>query len=172
MMFLHFVLFFLAGKPPVVVARGGFSGLLPDSSENAYKMVNLTTSPEVTLWCDLQLTKDGAGICFPNLNLDNASNVKDVYPNHKEWLSVGFTWKELSTVTCKWFFNYLVSLNPLLDSDYMLKFFLSTVKQGVFSRLQIFDDVSYILPVEEVAKLGTSGLWLNIQVKCINSFIY
>ncbi|KAH0853039.1 hypothetical protein HID58_093507, partial [Brassica napus] len=153
----------LHGKPPVVVARGGFSGLLPDSSENAYKMVKLTTSPDVTLWCDLQLTKDGAGICFPNLNLDNASNVKDVYPNHKEWLSVGFTWKELSTVTCKWFFNYLVSLNPLLDSDCMLKIFLSTVEQGVFSRLQIFDDVSNILRIEEVAKLGTSGLWLNIQ---------
>ncbi|CAF2099774.1 unnamed protein product, partial [Brassica napus] len=126
----------LHGKPPVVVARGGFSGLLPDSSENAYKMVKLTTSPDVTLWCDLQLTKDGAGICFPNLNLDNASNVKDVYPNHKEWLSVGFTWKELSTVT---------------------------LEQGVFSRLQIFDDVSNILRIEEVAKLGTSGLWLNIQ---------
>ncbi|CAG7876912.1 unnamed protein product [Brassica rapa] len=126
----------LHGKPPVVVARGGFSGLLQDSSENAYKMVNLTTSPDVTLWCDLQLTKDGAGICFPTLNLDNASNVKDVYPNHKEWLSVGFTWKELSTVA---------------------------LRQGVFSRLQIFDDVSDILRIEEVAKLGTSGLWLNIQ---------
>ncbi|KAL0899551.1 hypothetical protein Bca101_083512 [Brassica carinata] len=126
----------LTGKPPVVVARGGFSGLLPDSSENAYGMVNLTTSPDVTLCCDLQLTKEGVGICFPDLNLDNASNVKNVYPNHKEWFSVDFTWKELSTVT---------------------------LKQGVLSRLQIFDDVSNILPIEEVAKQGTSGLWLNVQ---------
>ncbi|KAF8103948.1 hypothetical protein N665_0182s0054 [Sinapis alba] len=126
----------LHGKPPVVIARGGFSGLLPDSSDSAYGMVNLTTSPDVRLWCDLQLTKDGVEICFPDLNLDNGSNVKNVYPNHKEWFSVDFTWKELSTVT---------------------------LKQGVFSRLGIFDGVSAILPIEEVAKLGTSGLWLNIQ---------
>lgn len=59
-----------------------------------------------------------------------------------------------------------VSIQFFFSDDYMLKFFfLSTVKQGVFSRSQIFDDVSYMLPVEEVAKLGTSGLWLNIQVK-------
>lgn len=95
-----------------MVARGGFSGLLPDSSENAYLMVSLTTSPDVKLWCDLQLTKDGVGICFPNLNLDNGSNVNDVYPNHKEWFSVGFTWKELSTVACNWFFKYLFFFEP------------------------------------------------------------
>ncbi|CAH8337024.1 unnamed protein product [Eruca vesicaria subsp. sativa] len=149
MVFLILIIFFIlqtasssswktlnAGKPPVVIARGGFSGLLPDSSDSAYGMVNLTTAPDVTLWCDLQLTKDNAGICFPNLNFDNGSNVKNVYPNHKEWRSVDFTWKELSTVT---------------------------LKQDVFSRPNIFDGVSNILPIEEVAKIGTSGLWLNIQ---------
>lgn len=102
MMFLHFLdVFFLAGKPPVVIARGGFSGLFPDSSFNSYELVNLTTSPDITLWCDLQLTKDGVGICFPNLNLDNGSDVNYIYPNNKEWFSVDFTWKKLSGVKCK-----------------------------------------------------------------------
>ncbi|ESQ47827.1 hypothetical protein EUTSA_v10020151mg [Eutrema salsugineum] len=126
----------LSGNPPVVIARGGFSGLFPDSSEYAYELVNLTTSEDVTLWCDLQLTKDGVGICFPNLNLDNGSDVVDVYPNHKEIFSVDFTWKELSNVT---------------------------LVQNIVSRQAIFDHVSSILPTEEVAKIGTSGLWLNIQ---------
>ncbi|CAN8268935.1 unnamed protein product [Cochlearia groenlandica] len=125
----------LSGNPPVVIARGGFSGLLPDSSKNAYGLVNLTTSPDVMLWCDLQLTKDGVGICFPNLNLDNGSSVMDRYPNKKERFSVDFTWKELTNVT---------------------------LVQSVFSRTSIFDFAS-ILRIEDVATMGTSGLWLNIQ---------
>lgn len=92
---------FLAGKPPAVIARGGFSGMFPDSSIQAYQLVDMTTSPDVTLWCDLQLTKDGVGICFPNLNLDNGSNVMNIYPNYKERFSFDFTWKELSGVGCK-----------------------------------------------------------------------
>ncbi|CAH8261199.1 unnamed protein product, partial [Arabidopsis lyrata] len=126
----------LSGKPPAVIARGGFSGMFPDSSIQAYQLVNITTSPEVMLWCDLQLTKDGVGICFPNLNLHNGSNVISIYPNYKERFSVDFTWKELSDVK---------------------------LAQGVISRPEIFDDVSSILPIEEVAKLTASGLWLNIQ---------
>ncbi|CAH2053210.1 unnamed protein product [Thlaspi arvense] len=126
----------LSGKPPVVIARGGFSGIFPDSSEDAYKLVNVTTSSDVTLWCDLQLTKDGVGICFPNLNLENGSNVGSVYPNNKERLSVDFTWKELSDVR---------------------------LVQGVYSRTDTFDSVYPILRIEKVANIGTSGLWLNIQ---------
>ena len=109
MMFLHFldVFLFWAGKPPVVIARGGFSGVFPDSSSKAYEFVSVTTSPNVAVWCDLQLTKDGVGICFPNPNLYNYSDDKDVYPNNKEWFSVDFTWKDLSDVNCK-----LTTLNP------------------------------------------------------------
>ena len=85
----------------------GFSGVFPDSSSKAYEFVSVTTSLNLALWCDLQLTKDGVGICFPNLNLYNYSDVKDVYPNKKEWFSVDFTWKDLSDVNCK-----RTTLNP------------------------------------------------------------
>lgn len=104
---LSWCVFYLAGKPPVVIARGGFSGVFPDSSNSAYDLAKTTTSPDITLWCDLQLTKDGVGICFPNLNLDNGSNVQYIYPYNKEWFSADFTWKQLSNVSCKWFSSIL-----------------------------------------------------------------
>ncbi|XP_048632497.1 glycerophosphodiester phosphodiesterase GDPDL5-like [Brassica napus] len=126
----------LSGKPPVVIARGGFSGVFPDSSSKAYEFVSVTTSLNLALWCDLQLTKDGVGICFPNQNLYNYSDVKDVYPNKKEWFSVDFTWKDLSDVN---------------------------LVQNVKSRSGVFDGSYQILTVEIVAELGPPGLWLNIQ---------
>ncbi|VVA98992.1 unnamed protein product [Arabis nemorensis] len=126
----------LSGKPPVVIARGGFSGVFPDSSNSAYDLAKTTTSPDITLWCDLQLTKDGVGICFPNMNLDNGSNVQYIYPNNKEWFSSDFTWKQLSNVSCV---------------------------QNINSRPEIFDGSYPIWTIEEVANSGASGLWLNIQ---------
>ncbi|KAJ9562811.1 hypothetical protein OSB04_007971 [Centaurea solstitialis] len=69
----------LTGDPPFVVARGGFSGLLPDSSFNAYTFAMLTSVSDVIMWCDVQLTKDNAGICFPSLNLENSSTIAAVY---------------------------------------------------------------------------------------------
>ncbi|KAI3810230.1 hypothetical protein L1987_19841 [Smallanthus sonchifolius] len=60
---------------PLVVAHGGFSGLFPSSSYNAYALAVLTSVPDVIMWCDVQLTKDSIGIYFPNLNLDNSSTI-------------------------------------------------------------------------------------------------
>ncbi|KAL1189365.1 Glycerophosphodiester phosphodiesterase GDPDL5 [Cardamine amara subsp. amara] len=86
--------------------------MFPDSSHKAYEMVASTTSPNVKLWCDLQLTKDGVGICFPNLNLDNGSDVMNVYPKNKSRLSVDFTWKELSDVKLV---QSIFSRSPIFD---------------------------------------------------------
>ncbi|KAJ0500874.1 putative glycerophosphodiester phosphodiesterase [Helianthus annuus] len=65
----------LTGDRPLVVANGGFSGLFPGSSYNAYAFAVLTSVPDAILWCDVQLTKDNIGICFPNLNLANSSTI-------------------------------------------------------------------------------------------------
>ncbi|KAL1192398.1 Glycerophosphodiester phosphodiesterase GDPDL1 [Cardamine amara subsp. amara] len=73
----------LSGDAPLVIARGGFSGLFPDSSLAAYSFAISTSVDGAVMWCDFQLTKDGAGICFPDLNLGNASNIQDLYPNHQ-----------------------------------------------------------------------------------------
>ncbi|KAJ0045487.1 hypothetical protein Pint_03999 [Pistacia integerrima] len=139
----------LSGKPPLVVARGGFSGLFPDSSLLAYNLAVATSVSDVILWCDLQLTKDAAGICFPDIKLNNASNIDTVYKNRQKtylvngvpvggWFPIDFTLNDLSSV------------------------FLT---QGVFSRTNKFDGIGFqILTVEEVAgQVKPPGLWLNIQ---------
>lgn len=101
-----------AGKEPLVVARGGFSGVFPDSSEFAVDMATTTSMTDVAIWCDLQLTKDGQGICQPDIRLDNTTNIADVFPKRestynvngqslKGWFAVDFTFDEIfNNVTC------------------------------------------------------------------------
>ncbi|KAJ8426460.1 hypothetical protein Cgig2_031109 [Carnegiea gigantea] len=78
----------LDGRPPLVIARGGFSGLFPDSSTYAYNLAMMISVPDVVLWCDVQLTKDGVGICFPDIRLDNSSDIKSVYPKRESTYDV------------------------------------------------------------------------------------
>ncbi|CAN6860080.1 unnamed protein product [Brassica oleracea] len=65
----------LTGEAPLVIIRGGFSGMFSDSSVTAYSFVSATSVPDAVLWCDVQLTKDGVGICFPDVTLYKDSNV-------------------------------------------------------------------------------------------------
>lgn len=72
----------------------------------------ITSLPEVILWCDVQLTKDGFGICAPDVKLDNCTSISSVFNGRKMtylvdgvrtegYFSVDFTLKELSNVLCK-----------------------------------------------------------------------
>ncbi|KAJ4975157.1 hypothetical protein NE237_000263 [Protea cynaroides] len=138
----------LSGNEPLVVARGGFSGIFPDSSSDAYNLALTTSFSTVVLWCDVQLTKDEVGICYPGLNLDNSSDISTDFKHRKAylvngisvegWFSVDYTFKELSNV-------YLT--------------------QGIYSRTGRFDGNVYpILTAENVStQFNPSGLWLNIQ---------
>lgn len=102
-----------AGKPPLVVARGGFSGLFPDSSAFAYQLALQTSVRDVILWCDVQLTKDGVGICAPDLRLENSTDIAQVFKNkdktylvngvpYQGWFTVDFTFNDLvSSVICE-----------------------------------------------------------------------
>lgn len=112
------------GDAPLVIARGGFSGLLPDSSLDAYSFVSQTSVPDAVLWCDVQLTKDGTGICFPDLTMMNASNIQDAYPKRKnsylvngvptqDWFTIDFTFKDLSSVFCKFKLTAFLLLESL-----------------------------------------------------------
>ncbi|KAK8485988.1 hypothetical protein V6N13_134061 [Hibiscus sabdariffa] len=139
----------LNGKPPLVIAHGGFAGIFASSSFGAYSLALLTSLPNVILWCDVQLTRDAAGICFPDLKLDNNSDVATVYSDRKRtylvngvstngWFSIDFTFKELGNVI---------------------------LNQGVYSRTNKFDGQSYpIMTVQNTyAQLNPPGFWLNIQ---------
>ncbi|KAI3928579.1 hypothetical protein MKW98_024180 [Papaver atlanticum] len=139
----------LSGNEPLVIARGGFSGLLPDSSSAAYNIAMSTSSPNVVLWCDVQLTKDAVGICFPDLKLDNSSSIADFSPNTSStYLVNGVSTKGWFTV------DY--------DMDFLQNIFLT---QGIYSRTNRFDGNMFAIQAVEdvVAQNKPSGLWLNIQ---------
>ncbi|KAK4804341.1 hypothetical protein SAY86_004158 [Trapa natans] len=86
--------------------------MFPDSSSFAYSLALLTSVSDVVVWCDVQLTKDGDGICGPFLTLENFTNIADVFQNQgtsylvngvsmKGYFSIDFTLNDLSNVSCK-----------------------------------------------------------------------
>ncbi|KAE8654202.1 Glycerophosphodiester phosphodiesterase GDPDL3 [Hibiscus syriacus] len=139
----------LSGDAPFVVARGGFSGIFADSSFGAYSLALMTGPSDVILWCDVQLTKDGAGICFPDLKLDNNSNIASVFNDKpKTYLVNG------------------VSTKGLFSIDYTLKDLGNVIfNQGVYSRTNKFDGQNYLIMtvLDTYTQLKPLGFWLNIQ---------
>ncbi|KAL8127190.1 glycerophosphodiester phosphodiesterase GDPDL3-like [Apium graveolens] len=138
-----------SGDAPVAIARGGFSGIFPDSSLNAYKWALLTGLPNMILWCDVQLTSDGVGICFPELTLDSGSDISGHFSNSRKsylvngvrragWFTLDFTLTALRNIS---------------------------LTQGVLSRPDEFDhSFFHVLTVRDlVRQLKPPGLWLNIQ---------
>ncbi|KAG2330436.1 hypothetical protein Bca4012_019975 [Brassica carinata] len=138
----------LSGDAPLVIARGGFSGLFPDSSLIAYGFAVQTSVRGAVLWCDVQLTKDGAGICFPDLKLNNASTVEYLYPNRQKSYPVN------GVSTLGWFTNDF-SLGELSN--------ISLIR-GILSRTEKFNGMYQILTVENVTtQIKPEVFWLNVQ---------
>jgi glycerophosphoryl diester phosphodiesterase len=102
-----------AGKRPLVVARGGFSGLFPESSSYANQLALSSSLPDTVLFCNLQLTKDGAGICLTDIRLDNSTNIALIWPKGKKtydvngnkvhgWFALDYTIDQLfNNISCK-----------------------------------------------------------------------
>lgn len=118
------VYFNCTGDAPLVIARGGFSGIFPASSYNAYMFALGTSLQNTVLWCDVQLTKDGVGICFPDIKLDNGSDINVNQKNKQKtylvngvpttgWFSIDYTFKELQLLNCK--FTHLNAYMLLTD---------------------------------------------------------
>ncbi|RLM73435.1 glycerophosphodiester phosphodiesterase GDPDL3-like [Panicum miliaceum] len=139
----------LSGKAPTIVAKGGFSGLFPDSSEDAYGFVQYASSPDTILYCDVRLTKDELGICLPDIKMDNCTDVAGIYAQGQKsylvngvptsgWFSVDYNITELERVT---------------------------LVRSISSRTPRFDSNSNpILAVEDVrSKFKPPGIWLNVQ---------
>uniref|UniRef100_A0A0E0AX94 glycerophosphodiester phosphodiesterase n=1 Tax=Oryza glumipatula TaxID=40148 RepID=A0A0E0AX94_9ORYZ len=136
----------LSGKAPLVIAKGGFSGVFPDSSQNAYVFALSSTSGDTTLWCDVQLTKDGVGICLRDLLMNNCTSINQAYPaGEKAYIVNGQRSKG-------WF--------PI---DYTISSLQIT--QAIWSRTDKFDFAYLpILPVTNVTDFAkSSSVWLNIE---------
>uniref|UniRef100_A0A6V7QXH6 glycerophosphodiester phosphodiesterase n=1 Tax=Ananas comosus var. bracteatus TaxID=296719 RepID=A0A6V7QXH6_ANACO len=139
----------LSGNPPAIIARGGFSGIFPDSSYAAYRFVYSASSEDTVLWCDVQLTKDGIGICLPDVILDNCTNIAGFYPS-------GMT-------------NYVVNGAPMrgwFSVDYNISEISEvSLTQAIYSRTERFDASNYaILRVTDVvSQIKPPAIWLNVQ---------
>ncbi|CAM8997264.1 unnamed protein product [Rhodiola kirilowii] len=139
----------LSGDVPLVIARGGFSGIFPDSSYNAYAFVADTSSPDTVLYCDVHLTRDSRGICFPNLKLENSSDIGAIYSARKS--------------------TYLVNGAPTtgyFPIDFTLDELSKVILlQSILSRTDKFDNSGFQIPtVQDVATtFKPPGFWLNIQ---------
>lgn len=69
-----------AGGPPEIVARGGYSGIAPESSEFGYTLAMQTSLPGTIMYCNLHLTKDNLGICASQILLDKATTIASAFP--------------------------------------------------------------------------------------------
>ncbi|XP_057967689.1 glycerophosphodiester phosphodiesterase GDPDL7-like [Malania oleifera] len=138
----------LNGNQPLVIARGGFSGLFPESSQVANDMSNSLSLSGSVLYCDLQLSKDGVGFCQSAIKLENATNIAEIYPKGSRnynvngqdmhgWFGLDFTFDQL--------FNNV------------------TLYQSVFSRSSLFDDSLPLTSVEDATGVRPSKFWLNVQ---------
>ncbi|KAK1295923.1 putative glycerophosphoryl diester phosphodiesterase 1 [Acorus calamus] len=139
--------FSFAGNAPIVIAKGGFSGLFPDSSFNSYQLALNTSLPNTVLWCDVHLTKDGIGICLSNILLDNSTDIAFVHPKVKKTYLV-------NGVAMEGWFSKDFTLNDLGNVSLI---------QGIYSRTDKFDGAYIIRTVRNVTQLKPPGIWLNIQ---------
>ncbi|XP_038881366.1 glycerophosphodiester phosphodiesterase GDPDL6-like [Benincasa hispida] len=138
----------LKGEPPLVIARGGLSGVFPESSPFANQMALVAGLRNTALYCNLQLTKDGVGICLTDLRLQNSTNIEDVFPRqHKSYIVNGKKIKGWFSV------DYLSK--DLFNRVYMI--------QSSLSRPSLYDGTLPIAGVEDVIGIKPSQFWLNAE---------
>nr|XP_027071624.1 glycerophosphodiester phosphodiesterase GDPDL7-like [Coffea arabica] len=169
----------LNGGEPVVVARGGFSGIAPESSLPAYSTAQQTSLASTILLCDLQLTKDAQGFCQSSLNLQNATTIATAFPDLKPrtyningknvegFYGVDFLADDLlKNVFCKLSDGYTelqfpFSVCRVLSSGYNLV-------QSIYSRSPGMDGSYPLLtPYDVVGMQGPPPvLWMNVECCC------
>uniref|UniRef100_A0ACD5V4X3 Uncharacterized protein n=2 Tax=Avena sativa TaxID=4498 RepID=A0ACD5V4X3_AVESA len=138
----------LDGSPPLVIARGGFSGLFPESSPAAYQFAMSTGLPDVVLYCDLQLSSDGIGICKSCLKLDKSTLIKEVFPKRDKTYKLG-------TEDVHGWFLLDFTADELLNNV--------TVTQTILSRPSTFDGVMGMYTLDDVKELQPSRIWVNVE---------
>uniref|UniRef100_A0A0D3HU87 glycerophosphodiester phosphodiesterase n=1 Tax=Oryza barthii TaxID=65489 RepID=A0A0D3HU87_9ORYZ len=143
----------LTGNAPLVIARGGFSGLFPDSSQFAFGFALSATSTDTSLWCDVQLTKDGVGFCLRDLLMQNGTTISQVYPGGKQ------TYRINGVPKTGWF---PVDYNMSLLTNYShlplgSNTGTSRTDKFDFCNFRIFSVTGFMSSIEP------SSLWLNVE---------
>ncbi|KAL5547425.1 hypothetical protein UlMin_002656 [Ulmus minor] len=138
----------LSGEQPLVIARGGFSGLFPESSGFANQIALSTSLPDVVLFCNLQLTKDGVGVCLPDIKIDNSTTISTVYPKGAKSYTI-------NGQEVKGWFTLDYTSDQLLNNV--------TLAQNIYSRSNLFDGQLPISTVEDVTGVKPPFFWLSVQ---------
>ncbi|KAI3932273.1 hypothetical protein MKW98_024993 [Papaver atlanticum] len=139
----------LSGERPMVIARGGFSGLLPDSCDMGYEIAHMSSLPDMVVFCDVQISKDGLGFCLSDIRLDNSTNIANVFPKgHK-------TYNINGDDVSGWF-----AVDFLFDDLYNNV----SLIQGILTRTSLFDNSFPLKLVDDATKIKLPNrLWLNVQ---------
>ncbi|KAI3831860.1 hypothetical protein MKX03_022232 [Papaver bracteatum] len=136
-----------------------FSGLLPDSYDMGYEIAHTTSLPDMVVFCDVQISKDGLGFCLSYIRLDNSTNIANVFPKgHK-------TYNINGDDVSGWF-----AVDFLFDDLYNNV----SLIQGILTRTSLFDNSFPVKLVDDAMKIKLPNrLWLNVQQHSIDvkSFI-
>ncbi|PON51630.1 Glycerophosphoryl diester phosphodiesterase [Trema orientale] len=138
----------LSGEQPLVIARGGFSGLFPESSSFANQIAISTGLADVVVSCNLQLTKDGIGVCLPDVRIDNSTTISSIYPKGQKSYNV-------NGQDLRGWFTLDYTSDQLLNNV--------TLTQNIYSRSSLFDGQLPISTVEDVTGVKPPKFWLNVQ---------
>ncbi|WJX91290.1 hypothetical protein P8452_73088 [Trifolium repens] len=134
----------LSGHEPLVIARGGFSGLFPEGSPDAIGM-----SQDISIFlCNLQLSKDGGAFCVTGVTIDNATTIAMFDPQQKSYNVDG------KNVQGHFATDYM---GAQIDQNVSLV-------QAIFSRPSFYDGSSPVLNVDTLLSGKTPPrFWLNVQ---------
>ncbi|CAL0304926.1 unnamed protein product [Lupinus luteus] len=134
----------LSGNEPLVIARGGFTGLFPEGSEDAIAM-----SKDISIFlCNLQLTKDAGAFCVTGIKLDNATTIATFDPKEKVYNINGQNVKGHFAV------DYT---SAQIDQNV-------SMNQAIFSRPSFYDGIYPVLNVDLILReKSPPRFWLNAQ---------
>ncbi|CAM8983962.1 unnamed protein product [Rhodiola kirilowii] len=138
----------LDGSEPLVIARGGYSGVFPEASQYANDFASGNSLALSALYCNLQLTKDGIGFCLSGLRLENATNIAQVFPQGKK------TYDVYGQSLTGWF---------ALDFTSDQVFQNVSLVQNIYTRPSAWDDLYSPSSVEDMGSVKGKILWLNVD---------
>ncbi|KAK4479481.1 hypothetical protein RD792_014995 [Penstemon davidsonii] len=141
----------LLGDQPEVVAKGGYSGIFPDSSMSAYSFAADMSIPGTIMYCNLHFTKDNDGFCVSQINLQNTTNIQNLDPKGEKTYTIN------GQEFHGWFgLDYPAS--TIFDNVSLI--------QDIFTRTDTFDGEPMVSPLGLVGGDDNKipmRVWLNIE---------
>lgn len=143
----------LDGSPPLVIAHGGSSGIFPDQTDAAYLFAATFSLPNSAAFCDLQLTKDGYGICRSGIDLNPSTTVNNTFPQLLSEYTV-------NGVPTQGFFSIDLTASQVLNN--------LTATQSNLARSPYYDGKFFVLQPTDVLSIvsvasNTTLIWINVE---------